>query len=986
MTAALTTTHRRLEILRALGATMLLLVFVVGAPIALIALAPIYVPETIPTLAQLGHALTSPDQGALLFAVLALIGWIAWAAFTASVAAEILAGLRRVATPSIPLLGSAQWAASRLVASAAVLLAISSAVTSPTPAAAATVNATRAIDDRPALDAPAPAPRHAASPAPAWTDQPDQGGDLPTVIVQRGDTLWDIAERHLGDGARFTEIHDLNLGRAQTDGTALSDSHWIYPGWTLLLPADAVGLTPTPPVEPARPVQAAPNEVVVEPGDSLWKLAEAHLGNGERYTEIYAANVGMPQSDGRSLTDPNVIEPGWRLFVPSDPTVIATGVPAASESPASPEAPDPARPAVVDPPTGDFGAEADPTADSGTTTEPPPSPDVPELTADTGADADSPASLFIGLSALAAAGVVGELARRRHLQHRARRVGESIPMPTPGTETAAVENTLRRAATPVTLAQLRIALQNIDSRCYAAERDLPRIAAISLNEQMLSLHLEAPDTEPVPPFAAAGATWTASTSEIAGDPPMGDDGHAEPYPALVPLGHSDDATVLINLEAAGTLSIVGDDQAADDVLRALALEIVTSDLSGRIALVTDESFSELAAAFEPARMHSTADNTRTRTSRADAIAAALEDSGLTDTLEARSDRILEDTWLPVVYLERTPSAVPPAEPWSGSVLITRERATGWTLTVSADGTTATDPLGLSVRAQRLSAADLEHVTSLLRTAQPPVVTRLGVSDVRALRGTDAPGPDDIAQTMRESSVPRTESLRAAEGRIRVNVLGPIQIQGLAKPESTPPPRATELLVYLALRRSATGHELDEVFWPGKRDVAGTRNTFVYRTRQLVGDDALPTIRRGEPFRVTDDIATDWAIFQGLTAAALTSDDERVENLTAAMDLVRGRPFLGIDDAQYAWAENDVQVMVCAIADTAHLLARVHHEAGRYAEAIEVATRGLLVEPLSTLLQQDALDAAEARGDREEYVRLRARFESRLAELDPDAEL
>ena len=76
--------------------------------------------------------------------------------------------------------------------------------------------------------------------------------------------------------------------------------------------------------------------------------------------------------------------------------------------------------------------------------------------------------------------------------------------------------------------------------------------------------------------------------------------------------------MLLNLEAAGTLSIVGDDQAADDVLRALAVEIVTSDLTGRIALVADESFADLADAFEPARMHSTPDHTRTRRARAEA--------------------------------------------------------------------------------------------------------------------------------------------------------------------------------------------------------------------------------------------------------------------------------------------------------------------------------------------------------------------------------
>lgn len=984
MTATLTPTHRGPEILRALGATVLLLLFLLGAPIALIALAPIYVPETVPTLAEVGHALSSPDDGTLLFAVLALIGWVAWAAFTVSVTAEILAGLRRVATPSIPLLGSAQWAASRLVASAAVLLALTSTVTSPTPAAAATVTATRAFNDRPTLDTPTPAPRHAVEPEPTAAEQPNRGAELPTVTVQRGDTLWDIAERHLGDGARFTEIQDLNLGRPQADGTALSDSHWIYPGWALLLPADAAGLNPSPPLEPAAPVQPAPSEVVVEPGDSLWKLAEEHLGDGDRYTEIYAANAGKPQPDGGALTHPNLIEPGWRLDLPVDDTSNPAGTPPAADPIEAPTAE--RRTPSAAPPTAPAAKAPSPTASPAPTAAPRSVTDTGERPSSDSIDASSPAPLFVGLTALAAAGVVGELSRRRHLQHRARRVGEAIPMPPTDSEPAAVEQTLRHASTPVTLVQLKVALQNIDTRCYTAERDLPRITALSLDEHTMTLHLQGDDPEPVPPFVAAGSRWTAATSEIVDDPPLEDAHRSEPYPALVPLGHTDDATVLLNLEAAGTLSIIGDNQAADDVLRALAVEIITSDLTGRIALVTDESLAELAAAFEPARMHSTPDHTRTRRARAEAIAAALDHSGLADTLEARSDRILEDTWLPVIYLEQTPSPLLTNEPWTGSVLITRAPTDGWTLTVHSDGTAVLDPLSITLHAQRLSAADLKHVTSLLLTAQPPVVAGLGTSQRPEGRGTYSPDARDTAQTMREASSTHAMATQRLEGRIRVNLLGPIQIDGLAKPESTPPPRATELLVYLALRRTATGHELDEVFWPGKRDVTGTRNTFVYRTRQLVGDDALPTIRRGEPLRVTDDVLTDWAIFQELTAAALATEDERLENLTAAMELVRGRPFLGIDDAHYGWAENDIQVMVSAIADTAHLLARIHHEAGRYAEAIQVATHGLLAEPLSTLLQRDAIDAADARGDHEESSRLRARFASRLAELDPDAEL
>ncbi|WP_460445654.1 hypothetical protein, partial [Angustibacter aerolatus] len=56
------------------------------------------------------------------------------------------------------------------------------------------------------------------------------------------DNLWDIAERHLGDGRRYKEIYQLNEGREQPDGRRLELSRLIQPGWQLIMPDDATGL------------------------------------------------------------------------------------------------------------------------------------------------------------------------------------------------------------------------------------------------------------------------------------------------------------------------------------------------------------------------------------------------------------------------------------------------------------------------------------------------------------------------------------------------------------------------------------------------------------------------------------------------------------------------------------------------------------------------------------------------------------------------
>ncbi|MFC3499548.1 hypothetical protein ACFOOK_00845 [Micromonospora krabiensis] len=69
--------------------------------------------------------------------------------------------------------------------------------------------------------------------------------------------LYQIAARTLGDGNRYREIFDLNRGRRQPDGGALTDPLTVLrPGWILVLPPDAdgpavrVGPLPSPDVAP----------------------------------------------------------------------------------------------------------------------------------------------------------------------------------------------------------------------------------------------------------------------------------------------------------------------------------------------------------------------------------------------------------------------------------------------------------------------------------------------------------------------------------------------------------------------------------------------------------------------------------------------------------------------------------------------------------------------------------------------------------------
>ena len=71
------------------GALVVLVGLLVGGPIALLAFAGNPLPDHVPTLAEIGTALTSRDDGQLFLRALALVGWFGWATFALSVLVEL---------------------------------------------------------------------------------------------------------------------------------------------------------------------------------------------------------------------------------------------------------------------------------------------------------------------------------------------------------------------------------------------------------------------------------------------------------------------------------------------------------------------------------------------------------------------------------------------------------------------------------------------------------------------------------------------------------------------------------------------------------------------------------------------------------------------------------------------------------------------------------------------------------------------------------
>jgi DNA-binding SARP family transcriptional activator len=266
----------RTEWLRGVGALLLLTALVVGIPTVLTAVAGLPFAHGLPSATRLWDRLRQPDDGQLLLDALLTVAWVGWAAFTAAVAAETVALARSSVAPALLGLGALQPVAGRLLASVALLLPASTVLQlaagagHPLAPTTAPLHPTSLAATRPATPTlPPTTPSRGIGPAPASAmtkPTPITMVDalLPVYVVgtdatgQR-DTLWSIAERHLGNPMRWHDIAQLNEGRRQADGGVFTDPNLIRPGWRLQLPADATGLPrPAAPPPAATPAAAHP--------------------------------------------------------------------------------------------------------------------------------------------------------------------------------------------------------------------------------------------------------------------------------------------------------------------------------------------------------------------------------------------------------------------------------------------------------------------------------------------------------------------------------------------------------------------------------------------------------------------------------------------------------------------------------------------------------------------------------------------------------
>ncbi len=286
------------------------------------------------------------------------------------------------------------------------------------------------------------------------------------------------------------------------------------------------------------------------------------------------------------------------------------------------------------------------------------------------------------------------------------------------------------------------------------------------------------------------------------------------------------------------------------------------------------------------------------------------------------------------------------------------------------------------------------------TSAAPVVSLPvppGPPAARDTAGTDGDGDgtpsgeNAAARDVADSSAAADADVIAAEAvesAPLVQVLGPVEIRdarGTVEPSKRR--QLTEIAAFLALHPGADHHGLSEAIWPGARAVENTRNTALSKLRRWLGvddggDDYVPRVVE-DGYRLHPHVRTDWHRWQELLPGG--PEQASTATLAAALDLVRGKPFAGVNPRRYAWAEPDRQDMISAIVDVAHELARRALLDGNAPLARRAAAAGLHADPGAELLWRDALKAEWLAGDLTGLATTADRLSALADELGDDLE-
>jgi len=924
---------------RGLGASIVLLALVVGVPVFLAFAVGWPLPRAVPAWADVRATFTGdlPLDPDTVWKVLAVVVWIAWVQLAAAAAVEVVALARGGIASPIRGLAHMQGLTGPLLSAAALLLPSSVAhpgsnATVPTPAMARTL-VTHVTTE------PAPPPTNPA-PGVATGTPTEVEANTFEYRVQRRDTMWDLAERYMAPGGSTEEVaaavgrlYDLNAGRPQPDGASLTDAGLLHPGWVLRIPTTDTG--EHAPVHP-------PAEVTVVPGDSLWEIAEDHLGDGHRYRELYDLNAGDPQPDGRTLSNPSLIRPGWTMELPTTaPSTVpppAVVEPAPSAPPRAPVEPPATTSTTVGPTTTPPTTGSNAPVDTG-----PPQ----EVGAPTEVDDDEssvPAGALGVAAGLLSVGLLGAVTTRRLRRRAERQPGTELPPMPP--EAEPILDAIADADVDLSTA-IGHTLRQLGSE-LAERASVPVPIVGTINGPHLELLLERHDPHPPDGWSpdADGRIWRTR--------PHGSAGGAGPgwLPTLVTIGAVDDGGMLLNLEAAGAVGLTGAADAVTALALSVAVELGVTELADMPAVHVVGDVLGVDCLDALPGIHHHADLAAALAAADETVAGianALSDSGAETVFELRC-RAPEEAWAPVVVIvgaDAEPDSLGEllarAATRTGVVAVVAGACPSGALELSISPDVVTVPvLGLSCTPQRLDTASVDAVAALLDAADEPCQPPGDTGPLTLFPDADLDSDAD-----------------GAAPKLHVRLLGPVTVEGVDLR-----PQQLALLAYLALHPEVTADAVREAVWGGR---APTRERFlntIHELRRAVGTDVLPTSTDGR-YRLRR-VWCDVYDLERLIASAAAQADDATADLRAALELVTGPPltFESRHRRHFRWIDlgNHASRWERIVGDAAHDLASIALDADDVDLARWAAERGLAASPASQTLTRDLVLAHLAAGD------------------------
>lgn len=955
------TNRTRHDVLRAIGNLTWTTALVFGAPILLARVFGYPLPRQMP---DWGDVISTPMQlvePQVVINILVCIGWIVWGIVIAYVLIDLV-DLARGVGHRIRRLGPASVVAGKLVASVALLISL---LRQP----AATTVPTRAITIEQVVETPASTTATepiqltlANSTRLALPSQPEASApnraqaSIRTYVVQRGDSLWRIAEQQLGDGFRWRDIYDLNK-------TVITNPDLICTGWRLTLPADpaTAAAASTPPTNETTPTPPA---------------AESTPPTDATPTPAIPAVPTTSATDAptTSVTAPGPTEPpiatAPTINTPAPAQSPEAHAPTASDEPATAnqQAPNTATPSTTTPvaateapPVGGvplwlraLGFTSRDQYDAWIAAHPEfrnaPAP-TPEPTIEPSPSVTLSAVAASTLAAgLLAASVVRTVDRRRRRVLNRRPIGAALPPRDP--HLRKTEQTLRHNIHPEPRRQIEcidIVLRLL-TRTLAPTGINPTLLLVRARTDGVELLWNTPPAEPPAGFNAEGdaTSWLYpypddETLDDLRHDTIGVGYYAE---ALVTLGDTLDGPVLVNLAALDTLATTGDPDSVEAWIAAAQLELEAhswaSDTETSSPARTDVGHARISAAL----YIDDAGNAHPYIQFGDTDEAPAEWRLEIDARHAQL-RNVETGFA----LDITPVGIDPELARLGTHLLLHADFNPYDdggsnpidLPPDPEPEPPSDPADDEPAMQAMAAASARD------TDRPPASkdTDAEPASEPRLIGTlvlPAPAEPDPSPILDPAETP-SETDHDSTGTLHVRLLGQPQVTGwLTPPKGN---RPEEIVVYLAAARPAAVHRdrLIDALWDGERVKPKALYNHLVAIRRHAGNPDIIT-NENSTYRLADCVQSDWDQFCSLADRASTLQGRaRLECLRAALALVAGKPF-DVADTAYAWVSGDgvVSQIEVTVTDLASILATEAIDARDTALAVFAARKGLLACP------------------------------------------